>query len=122
MLRWFWALYGATSPGEVLLEVLRKRLPEGAVRRCPAGFALDSGRRSITMVLGKDDELQFNFQNIRCSNMSNFHKDLMGMVHWMCICIEVYQNFNFTGVRKKPKIVELPVICLIIAFSDGFKA
>lgn len=26
---WFWALYGATSPGDVLLEMLQKRLPEG---------------------------------------------------------------------------------------------
>ena len=26
---WFYALYGATSPGEVLLEMLQKRLPEG---------------------------------------------------------------------------------------------
>ena len=23
---WFWALYGATSPGDVLLEMLQKRL------------------------------------------------------------------------------------------------
>ena len=45
LLCWFWALYGATSPDDVLLEMLQKRLPEGAVRRCPAALArLDSGR------------------------------------------------------------------------------
>ena len=32
------------SPDDLLLELVQKRLPEGAVRRCPAGFALDSGR------------------------------------------------------------------------------
>ena len=36
---WFWALYCAPSLGEVLLEMLQKRLPEGAVRRCPAARA-----------------------------------------------------------------------------------
>ena len=42
---WFWALYGARSPDEVQLAMLQKRLPEGAVRRCPAALLrLDSGR------------------------------------------------------------------------------
>ena len=51
-LRWFWALYGATSPGEVLLEMLQKRLPEGAVRRCPAArCALIPGRGGISFSL-----------------------------------------------------------------------
>ena len=32
LLCWFWALYGATSPGDVLLEMLQKCLPEGMIR------------------------------------------------------------------------------------------
>ena len=67
----FWALYGATSPGDVLLEMLQKRLPVGGDerseivrwtisaknarpvggpggRRCPAALArLDSGREAF---------------------------------------------------------------------------
>ena len=47
---WIQALYGAASPGDVLLELLQKRLPEGAVRRCPAALArLDSGRGGVAM-------------------------------------------------------------------------
>ena len=37
-------------PGDVLLEMLQKRLPEGAVRRCPAALArLDSGRGEVAV-------------------------------------------------------------------------
>ena len=28
---WFWALYGVNTPGDVLLELPQKRLPEGAM-------------------------------------------------------------------------------------------